>query len=521
MEARSERPKRNCRIAYQLRESHPVSETESEKNSNNSSIISVDSETEVTINHLGNLIPPASENFTLTPARIMLTPEKLSETPLSSSAHPKDDVEIDNIDKGGELMGMLEDLAHNASAVTMASPDLKVPLPTQQNPNHTLSPKDSPSEHMWPFSPACNPTTDPTLEGAHIMQSVHSILNEFIAKLENERKNDQLLLQQQFENWRREYHQEQLEFQRHFYEQLLKMQQANSTLQQQNLPSTQQISPLMQQQQQLQQQQQQLQNQNQPEPTQPSEPLTIITEGISNPYNAGKNQKKKKIDKKEQSKQQRKQLIEQATVIQKQYELVTQKEKNEEQDIMPTKPKPQKSSVMMLGSSIIKHVKGGMINKRTGKRVKVCCYPGAGIEKVIDHAEVELKYQLPEVAIIHAGGNDVANGITLEHIIADTSYLGQELLARGVSRIAISGMTPRVDMKDSIPKLNQLFKKMCATNKFDFIDNSNIRYSFKDPEGYYKSHLSYDKIHLNYEGVEILESNYIRYLKGLKLGTEE
>ena len=76
-------------------------------------------------------------------------------------------------------------------------------------------------------------------------------------------------------------------------------------------------------------------------------------------------------------------------------------------------------------------------------------------------------------------------------------------------------------MKDSIPKLNQLFKQMCAANKFDFIDNSNIRYNYKDSEGYYNSHLSYDKIHLNYDGVEILENNYIRYLKGLKLGTEE
>jgi len=310
------------------------------------------------------------------------------------------------------------------------------------------------------------------------------------------------------------------------------MQQHNQQQQQKQQNPNQQHQPYIQQQQQRQQQQEQRQQQHlspnviskqiQTEPA-PPQPLKVITEEISNPNGAGKKSKKMKneMDKKENSKQQRQQLIDQATAIQKQYNLVNQQEKQNEQALLQAHQKPLKSSVMVLGSSIIKHVKGGLIHKRTGKRTKICCYPGAGIEKVTDHAEVELKYQLPEVAIIHAGGNDVANAIPLKNIVEDASHLGHELLSRGVSKIAISGMTARLDMKDSIPKLNQLFKQMCAANKFDFIDNSNIRYSYKDPEGYYNSHLSYDKIHLNYDGVEILENNYIRYLKGLKLGTEE
>ena len=64
-------------------------------------------------------------------------------------------------------------------------------------------------------------------------------------------------------------------------------------------------------------------------------------------------------------------------------------------------PKPVQS--MVLGSSIIKHVRGGKINKYSGKWSKIFCYPGAGSEKVIDHAEVEIKYALPETAIIYCG----------------------------------------------------------------------------------------------------------------------
>ena len=120
--------------------------------------------------------------------------------------------------------------------------------------------------------------------------------------------------------------------------------------------------------------------------------------------------------------------------------------------------------------------------------------------------------------MIHAGGNDVANDMALNDIIEDTAYLGHQLQERGVCKIAISGMTPRKGMKESIPKLNNLFRKMCITNGFDFIDNSNIKYGYVDYDGEFRSHLSFDRIHLNYDGVEILENNFIHYLKNLKLG---
>ena len=87
------------------------------------------------------------------------------------------------------------------------------------------------------------------------------------------------------------------------------------------------------------------------------------------------------------------------------------------------------------------------------------------------------------------------------------SFLACELKARGVRKIAISGMCPRKNLRNEIPALNKALRGMSKDFNFDFIDNSNINYRYN---------LSYDKIHLNYEGVEILESNFIEYLRNVE-----
>ena len=77
----------------------------------------------------------------------------------------------------------------------------------------------------------------------------------------------------------------------------------------------------------------------------------------------------------------------------------------------------------------------------------------------------------------------------------------------GVRKVAVAGMCERKNLKSEIPALNKKLQSMCQQFNFDYIDNSNI---------YYKHDLSYDKIHLNYQGVEILESNFIDYLSNVE-----
>ena len=149
----------------------------------------------------------------------------------------------------------------------------------------------------------------------------------------------------------------------------------------------------------------------------------------------------------------------------------------------PEERQPRKVDAMLLGSSIVKHVRGHFIKERSGKYVKVCSFPGAGTEKVCDHTEVELKYALPTSVIIHAGSNDIANNMSNDDITDNLAYLGCELLDRGVKNIAISGMVPRWKMRSKIPELNKKLKSMCKTYRFAFIDNDNI---------YYNHHMSDD-----------------------------
>ena len=127
----------------------------------------------------------------------------------------------------------------------------------------------------------------------------------------------------------------------------------------------------------------------------------------------------------------------------------------------------------------------------------------------------------PEVAILHVGGNDVANKIDVEQITENIAYLGLEVKQRGASKVAISGMTPRIGLRKEIPQLNTSLKTMCKTYGFDFIDNTNIKFKYMGWDGEPKSHLSGDQVHLNYSGVEILEGNYICYLRSLKGGDQE
>ena len=301
-------------------------------------------------------------------------------------------------------------------------------------------------------------------------------------------------------------------------------------------------------------QEQQLQKKQNPTPT-------IVYEEIDFPATTNKeskNKKKSKTKKNQKQKEQQQHLIEQAKQMQKQCEahlphaLEKPTKSSTTNHNMPPSPsipsistaestevsnpaetltpaetaipvsstssgnatpeaKPKTIQSMVLGSSIVKHMRGGTIKRSSGKYCKVCSYPGAGSEKITDHAEVELKYASPKSVIIYAGGNDIANKLSINDTVENIAYLAQELKHRGVQHIAISSIVPRIDLKKDIPKLNEAIKKLCRIEGYHFINNHNI---------YYYWHLAKDKIHLNYEGVEILEENFASYLRNLKLDEE-
>ena len=169
------------------------------------------------------------------------------------------------------------------------------------------------------------------------------------------------------------------------------------------------------------------------------------------------------------------------------------------------------NSAMVFGSSIVRHINGGAMWKKTKTSVKINCYPGAGIREISEHADIRLKHlkgKKPTTAIIHGGGNDLANGISSNAIITDMNKLGEDLLKRGFTNIGFSSVTPRTGLKDEVPILNNLIKEMCKENdNFHYISNSYITYKYD---------LSKDKVHLNFDGVWRLEKNFSYFLQKVK-----
>ena len=166
---------------------------------------------------------------------------------------------------------------------------------------------------------------------------------------------------------------------------------------------------------------------------------------------------------------------------------------------------------MVFGSSIMRHVSGGNLWKQAKTSTKINCYPGAGVPEIAAHAKIRLDYlknQIPETAIVHGGGNDLANGDSEEQIIANLEKLGKDLLNRGFSNVAFSAVTPRTGLKDQIPKLNDLIRAMCnKVENFHYINNSYISFKFD---------LGKDKVHLNFDGVWRMEKNFSKFLLKIK-----
>ena len=169
--------------------------------------------------------------------------------------------------------------------------------------------------------------------------------------------------------------------------------------------------------------------------------------------------------------------------------------------------KQQKQQAMIFGSSIVRHLNSGKIAKASKTNTKVNCYPGATIQEIEEHIEVKLKYtpHIPSTVIVHGGGNNLANGEKVSDVAARYEKLIINLKRKGIQTLAISGLTGRDNLRNEIPELNKSLRAMCVKHSIDFISNSFITFRY---------HLCWDKIHLNFDGVEQMEKNFSRYLNG-------
>ena len=165
--------------------------------------------------------------------------------------------------------------------------------------------------------------------------------------------------------------------------------------------------------------------------------------------------------------------------------------------------------VTIIGDSGVHRVqKHRFNNKLNDGRMRKFTLPGYE-SKMIEHCiDVELQDQNlhPDTVVIHAGSNDLANypKVHPAEVAQNIINIGVKCKNHGVKNIFISSITPRKFIHKRRVHTNRILEQLCETNNFTFIDNYNINYN----------DLRRDNIHLNDDGLEVLEDNFLYYLNG-------
>ena len=161
----------------------------------------------------------------------------------------------------------------------------------------------------------------------------------------------------------------------------------------------------------------------------------------------------------------------------------------------------QKKRVVITGDSILNgiHEKGLSRNHN----VKIKNFSGGTSETIFENLNDIIKSK-PDCLIIHAGTNDLTNGINLlnqaKKIVKEVKKMSPN------TKVVFSSITTRKDRKNidkKVSEVNSYLKNYCSQKNIDFIDNSNIK----------EEHLGKKKLHLVKKGDSILANNFLKYLR--------
>jgi len=160
--------------------------------------------------------------------------------------------------------------------------------------------------------------------------------------------------------------------------------------------------------------------------------------------------------------------------------------------------------------------------KSTNCRIKKKSFPGATASDLAEHhMHPYLKKNLPDVAVIHAGANDIfqlggkEGGLTddqINTVCGNILTCGMICKEYGVNKVTISSVLPGRSKKFTLSSIfiNNILEQLCEEVGFDFIRNANISYEIptEDSKGLFYR----DGLHLNDDGRKILMQNFIDYL---------
>ena len=183
---------------------------------------------------------------------------------------------------------------------------------------------------------------------------------------------------------------------------------------------------------------------------------------------------------------------------------VTGHRKQNKQSLLKT-PQKAKSSIVIIGDSIVKHINPTKLSKR---KVHKFTYPGKTASEINNEVNTIDLNQAPSHVIVHAG----TNNIPLQSVGECVNDI--EKLVIGVkekfpnAEIGISSITLRQDIASTakIKEVNAKIKIITQNHDVKFIDNSSLD----------KSSLNCSKLHLNSKGSAILATHFINFIHGGK-----
>ena len=160
---------------------------------------------------------------------------------------------------------------------------------------------------------------------------------------------------------------------------------------------------------------------------------------------------------------------------------------------------PTKNSVIIVGDSIVKHLTGPGISKKS--HVKIKTNPGATTEDITDF----IKPSIPKKQVfllVHSGTNDLPTGINtitkIRKVVANVEEMDNERKIK----LGFSSIIGREDVDKTDETVNERLEKYCLSKGFLFIDNSNIDTSC----------LNRGNLHVNRQGTSILANNFRKSL---------
>ena len=165
----------------------------------------------------------------------------------------------------------------------------------------------------------------------------------------------------------------------------------------------------------------------------------------------------------------------------------------------------KKSNIYILGDSMVKHIEGWKLTKKTDKnhKIYVRSFPGAKVKCMKNYVKACIRENDPDHVILHVGTNELNSELLPERIAKSIVDVAKNIKSEK-SSVSISGIVPRNDdLNNKASEVNKELSRMCKKEKLPFLEHSNI-----NP----RAHLNKSRIHLNRNGSEKLGKNFVDFI---------